>query len=456
MNATIFGLASAAGRAGVSVFRVSGPQCDAAWSVLTRGRPLPRQRVATVARLYGRHDDLLDQCLALRFPAPASFSGEDVLELHVHGSHAVQEGVAEALGGVPGVRMAHAGEFTRRAFENKKLALTEVEALSDLIQAETRAQRVQALRQLSGELGRLYEDWRKELIGMLARVEAVIDFADDERIEEETYDKVRPQARRLAEAVRGHLDDGRRGERVRTGAKVAVVGPPNSGKSSLYNALLQRNAAIVTDVPGTTRDVLEAPLEVGGHLVSLVDTAGLRETSDAVEQQGIAKARLEYAAADVRLVLLDWRNAAAHIGEYAELRPMPSLVVLNKTDTAQRREEVLAAQEAVSRAVPSVPVVAISCLAKQLSPLLEQLSRELGPLAGGGAGAPALTRPRHRAHLEAACQRLEQFSQSYVRGAEVAAEDLRWAVREIAAISGHVTVDGDVLDVIFSEFCIGK
>ena len=454
MKSTIFGLASAAGRAGVSVFRVSGPDCNAVWRQLTRGKPEPPPRVATVTRLVGADDRVLDECLALRFPAPASFTGEDTLELHVHGSPAVHEALAEALAAVEGVRMAHAGEFTRRAFVNQKMSLAEVEALSDLIQAETRAQRVQALRQLSGELGKLFEGWRKRLIGFLAHVEAVIDFADDERIEAETYERVFPLAKELAEEMRAHLNDNRCGERIRSGVRVAVVGPPNSGKSSLYNALLRRNAAIVTDIPGTTRDVLEASLTVGEHLVCLVDTAGLRETSDTVEQLGIARSRQEFAGADERILLLDARFSALQAAEYTDQTVRPTLVALNKTDLLGSPAAVAAAVAHVAAAFPGVPVVAISCLKQAVAPLIEQLSLQLGPASYGAA--PALTRPRHRAHLTAACAQLEQFSESYARGVEVAAEDLREAVRQIAAISGHVTVDGDILDALFSEFCIGK
>jgi|JI10StandDraft_1071094.scaffolds.fasta_scaffold213902_2 tRNA modification GTPase len=339
LMSTIFGLASAAGRCGVSVFRISGPRVESVWKKLTLNKELPAPRMATLTRLYDESNRLIDhQSLALRFVAPASFTGEETLELHVHGSRAVQHALVERLASLDSdVRLAHPGEFTKRAFENGKLSLTEVEGLSDLIQAETRAQRLQSLQQLSGELGRLYEGWRRRTIELLARVEAVIDFTDDDRIESETYEKVLPLAQQLAVEMRNHLDDGGKGERVRSGVKVVLVGSPNAGKSSLYNLLLRRDAAIVTDVPGTTRDVLESTLEVGGHLVTLLDTAGLRESNDQVELLGMKRARGEYEKADVRVLVLDWReNPWSHVLEGLELPP--SLIVLNKADLGNTLE----------------------------------------------------------------------------------------------------------------------
>lgn len=338
---TIFGLASASGRCGVSVFRISGPKVDAVWTKLTRGKALPAPRMATLARLYDGTDRLIDhQSIALRFVAPASFTGEETLELHVHGSRAVQHALVERLATIDSdVRLAHPGEFTKRAFENGKLNLTEVEGLSDLIQAETRAQRLQSLHQLSGELGKLYEGWRRRTIELLARVEAVIDFTEDDGIESETYANVLPLAQKLASEMLNHLNDGGKGERVRSGVKMALVGSPNAGKSSLYNLLLQRDAAIVTDVPGTTRDVLEASLEVGGHLVTLLDTAGLRESKDEVELLGMKRAKGEYERADIRVLVLDWRESPwSHVLAGLSKASPPSLVVLNKADLGDTTE----------------------------------------------------------------------------------------------------------------------
>jgi tRNA modification GTPase len=247
---------------------------------------------------------------------------------------------------------------------------------------------------LSGELGRLYEGWRKESIAMLARVEAVIDFTDDDRIESETYELVLPLAKRVAAEMRVHLDDGGKGERLREGVKVALVGSPNAGKSSLYNLLLRREAAIVASLPGTTRDVLEASLEIGGHLVALLDTAGLRESSDVVEMMGMERARDEYERADVRVLVLDWRESP-WTQVISGLLGHPSLIVLNKSDLGQTNEAVAEAK----KIFPTVPVVCMSCLQGDSSGLLTALAELLGPITET-SGAPMLTRPRHRAHVE--------------------------------------------------------
>ena len=397
---TIFGLASGSGRCGVSVFRVSGPNVPEVWRALTGLQRLPPARVATLAKLFDGDNRPIDlQALALRFAAPRSFSGEEVLELHVHGARAVQEALVSRLASLDpalSLRAAAPGEFSRRAFLNGKMTLTEAEGLSDLVQAETRAQRLQSLRQLSGELGRMYEKWRQQCIAMLARVEAVIDFTDDDLIESETYARVLPLAQQLAHEMRVHLDDGGRGERVREGVKVALVGSPNAGKSSLYNLLLRRNAAIVTNVPGTTRDVLEACLEVGGHKVTLLDTAGLRDSNDQIEMMGIERAKGEYEKADVRVLVLDWRempwsNVLEGLGSQA-----PSLVVLNKADLGDTTEAV----GKIKQLFPSVPTVVMSCLIGDSKPLLENLANLLGPVSDDEGSAPLLTRPRHRAHVE--------------------------------------------------------
>jgi tRNA modification GTPase len=275
---TIFALATAPGRAGVAVVRVSGPKTALVLKAFT-GNDSFRPRVASLRTLRDpRNREALDDALVLWFPGPRSFTGEDVAELHLHGGRAVVAGVVEALGALPGLRVAEPGEFTRRAFENGKLDLTAAEGLADLVDAETSAQRRQALRQMEGALGRVYEGWRERLTRALAHIEADIDFPDED-LPTGVADAVRPVLDTLVAEIQAHLEDGRRGERLREGLHIAIVGAPNAGKSSLLNALARREAAIVSARAGTTRDVIEVHLDLGGFPVVLADTAGLREAA---------------------------------------------------------------------------------------------------------------------------------------------------------------------------------
>jgi tRNA modification GTPase len=279
---TIFAPATAPGRAALALVRISGAAAAEVCRRLT-GRPPPAPRRAGLRRMRDpQTGDPIDEALVLWFPAPASFTGEDVLELQVHGGRAVMAALLEALLGIPGLRPAEPGEFTRRAFFHGRLDLTAVEGLADLIDAETRAQARQALRQLEGALGRLYEGWRNTLLQALGRIEAEIDFAPEEDVPEDLLDVVRTDIDRLSAEIAAHLVDGHRGERLRAGLTIAVVGPPNAGKSSLVNRLARRDVAIVTPLPGTTRDVLEVHLDLAGYPVTLLDTAGLRAAADMI------------------------------------------------------------------------------------------------------------------------------------------------------------------------------
>ncbi|XP_073731959.1 5-taurinomethyluridine-[tRNA] synthase subunit GTPB3, mitochondrial isoform X2 [Misgurnus anguillicaudatus] len=287
---TVFALSSGQGRCGVAVVRVSGPSSALAVRSLTR--VLPAARIASLRSIiHPQTQELLDRGLVLWFPGPRSFTGEDCAEFHIHGGPAVINGVLQALGSLPGLRPAEAGEFTRRAFSAGKLDLTEVEGLGDLIHAETEAQRRQALRQMAGDLGRIYQDWSDRLKRCLAHVEAFIDFSEDELVEDGILNDVDVAVRQLQTQIGDHLSDQRRGERLRTGVQVVIAGSTNAGKSSLLNMLTQRPAAIVSPTAGTTRDVVEVPLDMGGYPVLLSDTAGLRDTTDSVEQEGVRRAR---------------------------------------------------------------------------------------------------------------------------------------------------------------------
>jgi tRNA modification GTPase len=441
---TIFAVASGRGRAGVAVVRISGPAAGAALGALAG--TLPPARVARLARLADPQDrDPIDRGLVLWFPAPSSFTGEDVAELHVHGGSAVLAALAGALGRMAGVRPAEAGEFTRRAFENGKLDLTEAEGLADLVAAETAAQRRQALRQLEGALGTLYGGWRRRLVRALAFVEAAIDFPDED-LDPEAERRALADAAAVRAEIAAHLADGERGERLRDGLDVAIVGAPNVGKSSLLNALAKRDAAIVADMAGTTRDVIEVHLDLGGWPLVVADTAGLREARDVVEAEGVRRAAARAETADLRLVLVDARDWPAIPAEVAALAGPGALLVANKID--------LVAAPLAPDAEGRVPLPLSVATGMGLPELLTALERAAAEALDGG-GAPALTRARHRAALVDAEAALAGAVAEGRRAPELRAEDLRMAVRAVGRVLGKVDVER-ILDVVFAEFCIGK
>lgn len=444
---TIFALATAAGRAAVAIIRLSGPACATVCRELT-GRPLPEPRRAVLRHLRDpASQDTLDTALVLWFPAPASLTGEDVLELQVHGGRAVISGLLAVLSQWPGLRPAEPGEFARRAFLNGRIDLTAAEGLADLIAAETGLQARQALRQLDGELGRLYAQWRDVLLAALARLEAEIDFAPEEDVPDDLLGIVRPEVQGLANDIAAHLADDRRGERLREGLTIAVIGPPNAGKSSLVNRFARRDVAIVTAQPGTTRDVLEVHLELAGYPVTLLDTAGLREVEDEVEVEGVRRARARAEAADLRLAVFDGALWPKIDSATLALLDRDSLVAINKADLGT----LPAAPTIAGR-----PAVALSCHGGQgLDAVLDRLQEAAATLMAPG-GAPLLTRARHRAALSEAAAALARFGAAPAE-AELAllAEDLRVATRAIGRITGMVRID-EILDRIFAEFCIGK
>jgi tRNA modification GTPase len=428
MSDTIFAPATAQGRAGIAVIRVSGPRAGEALRALT-GRSLPAPRRATRAR-FGAAGQTLDDGLALWFPAPASFTGEDMAELHIHGGRATMAALTEALSGMAGLRLAEPGEFTRRAFDHGKLDLTAVEGLADLVAAETEAQRRQALRQLEGELGTLYEGWRAELLRILAWTEAEIDFSE----EDITGTNLKPQIRYIRSQIILHLDDGRRGERLRDGVHIAIVGPPNVGKSSLLNVLAGREAAIVAPTAGTTRDVIEVHLDLGGYPVTLADTAGLREAKGEIEAEGVKRALARAESADLRLIVFD--TTAPDSGAAVSYGGNSAIPVFNKIDLA-----------------PAPGPFAVSVKTGQgLDVLLAEITRRVAAFADVGS-APTITRARHREALVRCGNALGRALE--VSEVELVAENLRIAVGEIGRITGRVGVE-DILDVIFRDFCIGK
>ena len=439
MTDTIFALASAPGRSGVQVVRLSGPRAGEALAALTL-RPLPRPREAALAALRDpATGEAIDRGLLLWFPAPASFTGEDVAELHLHGGRAVLAAATSALCAL-GLRVAEPGEFARRAFENGKLDLTEAEAIADLVDAETSAQRRQALRQMEGALGRLYEGWRTRLVRALAHLEADIDFPDED-LPDGVAPAVAPVLRDLIGEIAAHLDDGHRGERLRDGVSIAILGAPNAGKSSLLNAIARRDVAIVSARAGTTRDVIEVQLDLGGYPVILADTAGLRDAADEIEQEGIRRARQRAGSADLKLLVFD--ATVPPDAATLELLDGDAVAVLNKADLAG----------GVADRVGTAPALPVSAATGAGLPgLLAALEARVAERLAG-SGAPPLTRARHRAALEECRDSLERAMAAPLP--ELVAEDVRLAARALGRITGRVDVE-DLLDVIFRDFCIGK
>jgi tRNA modification GTPase len=469
---TIVALASGAGRAGVAVIRVSGPQAGAVLRALS-GADLPPPRVATLSAFRDpANGDMLDEGLALWFPAPASFTGEDVAELHIHGGPAVIEAVINACLGQPGVRPAEPGEFTRRAFENGKLDLAEAEGLADLVDAETEGQRRQALRQAKGALSAVYEGWRAKLIEAAALIEAEIDFPDED-LPGALARRAGPILQTLADDMGAHLAD-HRGERIRDGFRIAIIGPPNAGKSSLLNALAKREAAIVSDIPGTTRDVVEVRLVLAGYPVWIADTAGLREAADSIEAEGVRRALARAEEADLRIGVVE-AGGEPSPQLTSSLRP-DDLMVASKADLMQRtisppsfrtREARSGTQgQTPSASIPWVPgsasggpgmtnLVWVSAITGEGIAELEALISERVTEALGREEAPALTRARHRRLVEEARVALLRAIPALDVGPELAAEDVRVAADQIGRLTGRIDVE-DLLDEIFSSFCIGK
>lgn len=457
---TIVALASGRGQAGVAVLRLSGPRAGAALEALT-GKALPPPRTAALRRIaHPDTDETLDQGLVLWFPGPASFTGEDVAEFHLHGGPAVIDAVMAALRAVPGLASAEPGAFSRRAFEHGKLDLTQTEAIADLVAAETEAQRKQALRQMDGALGALYEGWRGGLIRALAHLEADLDFPDED-LPGGIGAQVAPVLARLRADIAAHLDDDRRGEALRDGFQVVVTGPPNAGKSSLINALAKRDVAIVSPTPGTTRDMIEVRLNLGGYPVTLVDTAGLREAGDAgdpieaIEAEGVRRARARAAQADLTIFMVD---ASSSDMPFAHHEQHPDFIVLNKTDLCPLSVEDLQNRlQSDPETGQNLPHFRISVhTGDGLDTLIQALEADVVARMSPRE-APSLTRARHRTALEDAGDHLARAETAIRSGAEpeLIAEDVRLAARSLGRITGRVDVE-DILDVVFADFCIGK
>lgn len=437
---TIFALSSGSGKAGVAVVRLSGGGCARALRHLAG--PLPDPRRASLRALRdGQNGEALDRGLVLWFPGPASYTGEDMAELHVHGGRACVAGVLGALGHLDGLRAAEAGEFTRRAFHNARLDLTQVEGLADLIEAETQAQRRLALRQMSGADGQRFDAWREDLLGCLAHLEAAIDFADEAAVPGDLGRGVRARVAALKADMERQVAAPRAAEMVRDGLRVVIAGAPNVGKSSLLNALARRDAAIVSEQPGTTRDVVEVHLDLGGYAVILADTAGLRDSADAIERQGVDRARQRIDEADLVLEVRDASVAAAP--PFDDAIDSRTIRLWNKVDIASAAAPGAGEDLRVSAKTGAGLDGLIAVLADRAEALL------------CGAESVLVTRQRHRAALTACIGCLDRALATPDADVELTAEDLRLAAGHLGRVTGRIGVE-DLLDVIFADFCIGK
>jgi tRNA modification GTPase len=479
---TIFALSSGRGPAAIAVVRISGARAGDALKTLTGKIPEPRK--AELARIRGSDGEIIDQALALWFPGPHSETGEDVAELQLHGGRAVVAAVLSALSRVEGLRPAEAGEFTRRAFEHGKLDLTAVEGLADLVMAETEGQRRQAFRQMTGILGNRAENWRSQVIQALALVEARIDFSDEADVPEDLVGPALKIARALEKEITSVLADGGRGERMRDGLVVAIAGPPNAGKSTLLNRIAKREAAIVSPYAGTTRDVIEVHLDVGGLPVTLLDTAGIRDTDDPVEMEGVRRARDRAAVADLVLWVVDAGDPVAPPPVKAEKSGVlpPVWLVRNKIDLLQgdKRSEYLSRNMLNSESLLHTNKRFKNRVNNRLTKNnelkftlneslfnvsastgegFEELLRGLKGYADhflAGAEPALVTRERHRRALEDTAAALRRALAGDLAGREdLLAEELRSASRSLGRLTGRVDVE-DILDVIFRDFCIGK
>ena len=437
---TIYAFSTAPGKSAIAVLRVSGPAAADSIRHLT-GRDLPKPRMAALRRIF--HDrERIDDALVLWIPGPKSETGEDMAEFHLHGGRAIAAAALAALRELSGYRAAGPGEFTRQAFDNGRLDLTQAEAVADLVEAETAAQRRQALRQMDGALGRLYESWRERLLASLAHLEAAIDFPDED-LPAEMLKELDHNIEWLDRAISQYLDDGGRGERLREGFHIAILGAPNAGKSSLLNLLAGRDAAIVSTRAGTTRDVIEVHLDIAGYPVVLSDTAGLRVAEDEIEAEGVRRAMARAAAADLKLLLFDatlWPKTDP--ATFAQIDDN-ALILLNKYDIAAVGGTDIAGR----RALP-VSAKTGAGIAELLTMLETLVADRFSP-----GEMPALTRHRHREALEECRAALVRAAGA--PSAELKAEDLRLSARALGRITGRVDVE-DILDRIFRDFCIGK
>ncbi len=442
MTDTIFACASGMGRSGVAVLRISGPKVSKILQEITDKKKDFEPRRAYLCKVIDPVSrETIDHALVLYFEGPASFTGEDVVELHLHGSPAVLSKVTEVL--LTLCRMAEPGEFTRRAFENEKMDLTAAEGLADLLAAETDLQRQQALRQMEGKFAEMLEAWRSLLMRALAHLEAYIDFPDED-LPESLDQEINKYVKSLVTDIEQQLDHGQKSQLLRDGVFISIVGPPNAGKSSLLNMLGKRDAAIVSDQAGTTRDVVEIKMDLFGYPVILADTAGIRQSDDNIEKEGIKRAINTLQASDLTLLMFDASSSLPL--DFPEIDPARTLLILNKADMLSNN---VATGGKIYDMVPIPLSVKTGEGVESFLSILQERVAEICSLSA----SPMMTRQRHRQCLEDCLRALK--SSLKVDLIELRAEDLRYAMAAIGKMTGRVDVE-DLLDVVFSDFCIGK
>jgi tRNA modification GTPase len=432
---TIFAPITSPFRAGISVIRISGEESRNCLEALGITKEIEHQKIFFSKISDPRNGKVIDETLISFFAQPNSFTGEDVAEISIHASPFILKTLLEILSAQPNCRMAEAGEFSKRAFLNNKLDLTQVEAIPDLIAAETEIQHRQALKQLEGKLGDMYNEWRFRLVEISAMIEAAIDFPDED-LPKNVVDHVEEEVKKLCGEIKSHLSDAKIGEKIRDGLNLAIIGAPNVGKSSLLNFLAKSDVAIVSDIAGTTRDIIETHLSIAGVAVKISDTAGIHETSDKIESEGIRRALAKAKNADLKIFMIDAANPIIR----EDLIDDKTIIVINKSDLLSTQPEP----------VEGIKISLTKNLGtEKLIKKLEEKIREILPQSD----SPLITQERYRVLLSNCAESLAEFSMN--KNIELAAEDLRIAAREIGKIIGRVDVD-DILDVIFSRFCIGK
>ncbi len=438
-NETIFALSTVFGKSGVAVIKISGNYALKALNHFHIKKEI-KPRFATLVDLYDDSSQLIDNGIIIYFPAPNSFTGEDVIELQVHGSKAVIKIILEELSKV--FVMAEPGEFSLRAFLNGKFDLTQIEGIADLIDAETKMQAKQAIKQISGELESLYSNWRQRLITIQSKIEAYIDFPEDVWTEKNELEKINNEVRALVQLIQEHLNDNRRGERLREGLHVVITGKPNVGKSTLFNFLAKRDIAIVSEYAGTTRDILEAHIDIGGYPIILSDTAGIRESSDPIESEGISRAKKRSFEADLRIELFPFEQRH---NINCNVVNSDTIYVLSKADDVINNHNIK---------INGIDLLPISILkgigTNKLISLIKEKAEEK---FGHDRDTPVITRQRHRNHMKKALEHLQRFNID--NPIELISEDLRLAAFELGAVIGIIDVE-EILSSVFSNFCVGK
>ena len=443
---TIYALSSGPGISGLAVVRVSGSQSKVIMDSIIEGN-IPKPRVATLKKIRKINSkELIDEGIILWFPGPKSYTGDDMIEFHVHGSRAVLDALLHEISKIKNCRVAEPGEFTKNAFQNGKINLLEAESIGDLISSETEIQRRQAIDIMSGVQGKKYESWRKKLLKVLSNVEAKIDFPDED-LPQNILTNIKNTTQIVSKEIKKVLDDKKVGERIREGFKISILGPSNAGKSSLLNYLSRRDVAIVSEIAGTTRDVLETHLNLDGYPVILSDTAGIRDAKDEIEKRGIKLALKKSENADLNIVVIEPKSGYFTGVLKGLISSENTILVINKSDLAPKAE--------FENYKNLNPIIISVKEEKNLDKLILEIRNRLKNKFLSTADT-IITRERHRQHLIQCLSYLDSFKEKKdIQEFDKAAEDLRLATRHLGMIVGKIDVE-EVLGSIFNDFCIGK